>query len=416
MPDKSRPLVISMCFHPEPAGSALPISGLAAWMARNGVAPHVISARPNYPDRIVYEGYRNGERDNDTFHGALVTRLKSRVMVSSGTLGRLITELSFLWALVSFRLRRGHRADVVISVCPSIFTVLGAQLFRARGGRHLAIVHDIQSGLGVSTGRSRLAMAALARLERWVLNRVDGIVTLTSNMGRALQDSGVDTPILVLPPQVDTDSFPDLPESGGRLAVYSGAMGRKQGLELLVQAADVLRSRGSDIRLVLRGQSGVRPELEAMVADLGLTNITFEPLAPEARYHEVMAEACIHLVPQDRAGADFALPSKVYSIMASHRPFIATALPGSPLARLAEESGAGVIVPPSEPELLVDALVDLMENAPLRRELGRSGRDYVERCADSAVVCAQIWRAACGDGPNTTAQENDVFVHGEAKT
>lgn len=386
------PLILSLYFHPEPTGSAPPISDFALWLAERGEAPKVVTARPNYPDRVVFEGYGRGQHDIEDWDGVSVRRLGNFVTKNSGVLGRLVTEGSFMAALAIHRIS-GLKSSAVISVCPSIFVSLIAPVFVSRGGRHLVIVHDIQSGLGEATGASGFAMRLLRRLERAALNRADAIITLSKEMGDALRAIGVTTPIEIAPPQIDVRKYEVSPDPNAQIVVYSGAMGLKQGLHQILDAAQVLQSRGSRVRFVLRGQGGIKADLIAEAQSRGLENVSFEVLAAPDELNTAMALGSVHLVPQAAAGAEFAVPSKVFSIMACSRPFIATAVPGSPLACLAEKSQAGICVPPNTPDALADALEEAMSNDELRESLGRNGRVYVERYVDRSVVCDHIWKA-----------------------
>ncbi|MBK5970197.1 MULTISPECIES: glycosyltransferase [Thiorhodovibrio] len=92
------------------------------------------------------------------------------------------------------------------------------------------------------------------------------------------------------------------------------------------------------------------------------------------------------MVPQDPAGAAFAVPSKIYSIMAAARPFIATAEPGSPLDQLRAASDAFVTCPPNDPTAFADAVERLIADPAERARLGANGRAYVERHAGRAAA------------------------------
>ena len=400
------PLILTLYFHPEPTGSAPPISDFALWLAERGQSPKVLTARPNYPDRVVFDGYRRGEHDEEEWKGVSIRRLQNVITRSSGIVGRLLTEGSFLTALVLHRFSCAKSSQVV-SVCPSILVSLIAPLFVSPGGRHMAIVHDIQSGLGRATGASSFIMRGVSLIERRALNRADVIVTLSPEMADALRAMGVTRRIEIAPPQIDVRRIKVLPDPKAGLVVYSGAMGRKQGLRQILDTAEVLQSRGSSIRFKIQGQGGIKEALIAEATAKALKNIAFEPLVPTDKMSEAMAAASIHLVPQASDGADFAVPSKVFSIMASGRLFVATAHSGSPLARLTEESQAGICVPPDDPEQFADALEVAMKDDALRQRLGENGRASVECNADRSVVCEHIWRTLTSKGPaNDTAQES----------
>ncbi|MEQ8405934.1 MAG: glycosyltransferase family 4 protein [Oceanicaulis sp.] len=392
-------LILSQYFHPEPNGSAPPVTDFAQWLAENGYAPHVITARPSYPERRVYPGYRRGERDRENWRGIAVRRLNAPVTDEPGLGGRLVNEAGFAAALLAARALGEPAHPAVLAVCPSVLAALAAGAFRKKGGRLVVLVHDIQSGLSPLAGGRRVR-GVLRRLERAALNRADHVVTLSERMAEVLRDIGVTTPIDVLPPQLDVAGFQVRPEPQGRTQLlYSGAFGRKQGLDQLIDAASALIRRGAQFDMVLRGAGGVEAELSARIEADGLPHVRIEPLVAREQLCEALGAASVHLVPQAAEGGDFAVPSKVFTIMAAGRPFAATAAPGSPLARLAEESGAGLFAPPGDPDALAGALERLLGDPRLRRAMGEAGRRYVENHVDRSIVCPAL-AAILHDAPD----------------
>ena len=391
-------LILSAYYHPEPTGSAPPISDLSFWLAENGGDVRVATARPSYPAREVFEGYRQGERDAETVRGVRVRRLPAHVSRGSGLLARFRTEFSLFVGLCAGRATgRVRPAHHVIAVCPSVFVVAAANLFRRRGGRSLCVVHDIQSGLarGLKFGAAGLVLGALRRLESWAYNRCDLLVALSEGMASELRELGVRSPIVVLPPQIDVRELTPLPEpaAGAPVLLYSGNLGRKQGLDQVLALAEALLRRDSPARIVIRGEGSERRELERQASERGLTNLAFEDLAPREALARAMAEGVVHLVPQHPEGAVFAVPSKVFSIMGVERPFLATAKPRTPLWEIARASGAGICVEPYDTQALADAAERLLGDPALRRRMAAAGRTYVERNLDREVVCRRLWEA-----------------------
>ncbi len=384
-------LVFSNYYHPEPTGSAPPITDLSLWLGENGLNPDVLAARPSYPRNAVYDGYEAGQRDREVMGGANVRRVASFVAKSRGVVGRLLSEGSFAVAAV---LARSRRYRGVICVCPSVFVVLVAPLFVEKGGRLVAIVHDIQSGLAsnLKFGMSGLLTGVLRRLEAWSLNRCDSLIALSPAMAEELRGIGVRAPIEVIPPQVNVREIrPITRKTGeGALLVYSGNLGRKQGLDQVLELAEVLGRRGAAIDILIRGEGSERASLEDQVSREGLTNVRFADLAPREEISEALGAATLHLVPQTPGGANFALPSKIFSIMAAERAYVATASPGTPLAIVTEQARAGVCVEPHDAEAFADAVERLVADPEACAVLARAGRHYAETTVDREVVCRNI--------------------------
>jgi colanic acid biosynthesis glycosyl transferase WcaI len=388
-------LIVTRHYAPEPTGSAPVMQEIAEWLAAREEAVRVVTVRPSYPGTEIYDGYRDGERDHAWESGVDVIRFPTTPLKGVGLMGRAWPETRFLLQLLAGAATGGVKpADRVISLCPSILTTLGALALVKSKGRHVAVVHDIQSGLGSALGSAtlRIVLPLLRRLELFALNRVDHIVVLSDAMRDVLTGLGVARPISVLPPSIDTKRIlpAHRPLNAPPTLLYSGNLGRKQGLEQLLGLADALAARAPEIKIVIRGEGAMRESLVQSARSRNLANLTFLPLAAKSMLSEALGEGDIHLVPQVARGGDFAVPSKVFAIMSAARPFVATAEANSALAKLAAESGAFVCVAPNSPAEFADAVIALLADPPRRLEMGRRGRAYVEREVDTDVVMRRL--------------------------
>jgi colanic acid biosynthesis glycosyl transferase WcaI len=382
MPDSSRVLFVTRYYWPELIGSAPFSTDIAEWLAAHGRRTTVVSGLPHYPGMSVFPAYLDGG-GCERVAGVDVERLECGPPRTPSALSRILNEAEFLVrglaALASGRLRR-H--EVVLALCPSILSVALAVAARRRNGVCIAVVHDIQSGLAEKLGMvggSRLTRVMRA-CERLVLNRTDLVVVLSAEMKHQLRRIGINTPIEIVPLWVDTEHLqPAPPVDGPPIRVlYSGNLGRKQGLEQVVELARELAQRRTDIEIVVRGNGSQAAELSEEIGRLGLHNIRMVDLQPSEALGSALAAGDIHLVPQRPDAADFAVPSKVFNIMAIGRPFVATALPDSVLWRLQRQSGAFLCVPPDDPPTFAEAVIRLADDSRLRQELGRRGREFVE--------------------------------------
>jgi colanic acid biosynthesis glycosyl transferase WcaI len=375
-------LFVTRYFWPELIGSAPFTSDIADWLSRHGHRMTVLSGLPHYPGTEVFPAYRKGHCDRETIGAVAVERVRSGPPRKSSALARIANEVDFLCKGLSALLRRRvKRHPVVLVLCPSILCVALGIAARRRSGICIAIVHDIQSGLAERLGMGGRKLAAVMRTtERILLNRTDLVVVLSSEMKDHLRSIGVNTPIDVIPLWVDTDQIQpaDSQAHPSVRVLYSGNLGRKQGLGQVVAMAEHLAEARPDIEIVLRGNGNQAGELAAEIAHRGLDNIRLIELEPNETLSTALAAGDIHLVPQNPDAAAFAVPSKIFNIMAVGRPFVATALPGSTLWHLQRRSGAFLCVPPNEPLSFAEAVTRLADDAGMREELGRRGRAFVE--------------------------------------
>lgn len=388
-------LILSQFYWPEEIGSAPYMTDLAEWLVQRGHRVTVVTARPHYPEYRVAAGFENGRHDDSLVRGVTVRRVPTLAGFGGGAAARIVLEgtlfLRLMWRIILGRVPRGRK---VISVCPSVLVVLAASFARRRGGTMVALVHDIQSGLAAGLGMvgGGLLPRVMRVVERLALRRADVVLPLSANMCSALARLGVDGRMESLPVWVDTKKvfpLPPPPDAEPTVA-YMGNLGRKQGLEQVLDCAEILLGRRPGLRIVMRGAGSQAGALRNAAGRRGLANVRFEALVPREKLNEGLGAAHVHVVPQAPAGADFAVPSKAFSIMAAGRPFVATASPGTPLWALERETGAFACAPPGDPAALASELLRLIDAPDLRREMGARGRAFVEARVARDVVLGRL--------------------------
>jgi colanic acid biosynthesis glycosyl transferase WcaI len=248
-------------------------------------------------------------------------------------------------------------------------------------------VHDIESGLAASLQLSRDRLLRVIHLvEKFAFAQPDRLIVLTPEMARQVRNIGVSKKIDVLPIWADLppeDAAPMTPEP---TLMYSGNFGKKQDLHQLLPLLEILQHRLPEIKIVLQGDGSERASVQARVSELELSNTVFTNLVPTQHLSASLQSAWIHLVPQALHTADFAVPSKVITIMAAGRPFLCIAEKGSVLHKLAKVSQAGVCVFPGNTERLFNTVRELISEPSRLMEMGRRGRDYVRRDLDRATI------------------------------
>ena len=166
------------------------------------------------------------------------------------------------------------------------------------------------------------------------------------------------------------------------VALYSGNMGEKQGLEIVLEAAMMLREC-RDIHFVLCGDGAARARLQRQYA--GLENVTWLPLQPVEKLNELLNLADVHLLPQRADVADLVMPSRLLGMLASARPVLATVLADTQVGEVVAQCGE--LSPPGDAHALVQTLQELAGDKLRREKLGAAGRVIVqERFSREAVL------------------------------
>jgi len=157
-------------------------------------------------------------------------------------------------------------------------------------------------------------------------------------------------------------------------------LAERKGLQYLVRACRQLRDAGVAFRCEIVGDGPARPELAALVDELGLGEsvILTGPLPyPEvvARYVRASAFAlpCIIAPNGDRDG----IPNVILEAMAAGVPVVTTPVSGIP--EVIHDGVTGLLVPEADVDSLAAAITRLLGDADLRLRLGHEARQFVER-------------------------------------
>lgn len=399
-----RILFYGLNFFPEPVGVGKFTGEMVRWLVARGHRVKILCAPPYYPDWRVGAGYSARRYRSETIHGA--TALRCPVWIPKDPSGgqRILHLCSF--ALSSFlpmlRQRRWH-PDVIVVIAPPLLGAVAALLSaRLTGARAWLHIQDFEVDAAFELGliKSKMLRRLGFSMERALLHRFDRVSTISETMvQRALSKTAGKPGCACFPNWVDTAKiFPlDRPSAFRRalgiprdciVLLYAGSMGAKQGLELILEAARDLQD-SPRYRFVMAGSGSTYDGLRRAAAPLH--NMFWLPLQPDAELNELLNLADVHLLPQKAQAADLVMPSKLSGMLASGRPIIATAHPGTEVARVVE--AAGLVVEPGCVDCIVAAIRRLGENALLRRKLGAAARAYATEMLEQDQVLVGFERA-----------------------
>ena len=398
-------LLHGLNFTPELTGIGKYTGEMAEWLAAAGHEVRVVTAPPYYPAWKVSAGHRNSWH-TETWKGAAVWRTPLYVPAKPGGLKRLLHLASFAASSLPVMLRQAlWRPDVVWVVEPAFMCAPGAWLTaRLSGAKAWLHVQDfeVDAAFDMNLIRGERLKRWAGTAERWLKQRFDVVSTISGRMReRALSKELQPGRVLSFPNWVDIGAISPLTAASSYrqelglapdavVALYSGNMGGKQGLEILAELAQRLAGY-LQLQFVFCGNGAGRADLEQQCAGMG--NVRFLDLQPLERLSELLGLADIHLLPQRADAADLVMPSKLTGMLASGRPVVATASPHTELGRVVSQgAGCGLIVPPEDAAAMANAVMALADDPVLRAQMGASGRAYAERELDRDEVLGRFER------------------------
>jgi colanic acid biosynthesis glycosyl transferase WcaI len=394
-----RILIHGINFSPELTGIGKYSGEMAEWLAARGHEVRVVTAPPYYPQWRIAEGHANRwTADGGEPGHPRVYRCPLWVPSRPSGFKRVVHLASF--ALSSLPVMLGQafwKPDVVLAIEPPLFCAPQAWLVaRLAGAKSWLHIQDfeIDAAFGLGILGSKPVKRLVLSFERALLRRFDRVSTISEKMLEKLDDKGVTADDGILFPNwVDTEEIRPLGEAGAFraslglgaaqcVALYSGNMGEKQGLEVVLEAAMRLEENPG-IRFVLCGDGAARERLQQQYG--GLRNVSWLPLQPADRLNELLNLADVHLLPQRADAADIVMPSRLLGMMASARPVLATATPSTQVGRIVAR--CGLLSPAGDVPGFVAALQKLAGDPALRGELGAAGRAIArERFSMEAVL------------------------------
>jgi colanic acid biosynthesis glycosyl transferase WcaI len=377
-----RILIVGLNYAPEQVGIAVYTTGMAEALALKGHEVRVVAGQPYYPGWRIMAGFSAWSWSKRTENGVTITRVPHYIPNQPTGKKRVIHHATFAASSLLPALWQGAvwRPDVVLAVAPSL---IGAPVARLAaffaGARNWLHIQDFEVEAAFAAGllKQGARLEKLARgFERWVLGSFDRVSAISPEMCRRLVAKGVPNErVTEFRNWADVDAIrPSLSPSPYRdlwnietphVALYSGNIANKQGIEVVIEAARLLEGR-RDLTFVICGDGPKLGSLRELAE--GLSNVQFRDLQPKERLNDLMGLATIHLLPQLAGAADLVLPSKLANMLASGRPVIATAMDGTGLAR--ELDGCGEIVSPEDPQALASAVSSLLDDAQKRHEYG----------------------------------------------
>ncbi len=384
-------LIYGINFAPEPTGIGKYSGEMAAWLANAGHEIRVIAAPPYYPAWSIGEGYSRWRSVEQRWSDNVrVWRAPLWVPKRPSGLKRLVHLASFaLLSLPALARQLAWKPEVVLVVAPAL-ACAPAGLIAARMSGAKAWLHiqdfEVDAAFRMGLLKGELGQKLINVGERWLLRRFNRVSTISGRMMSLLRSKEVPaTRTVMFPNWVDIDAITPMRRPSAYraelgipddavVALYSGSMGAKQGLELLPSAAQALQERLPQLYFVFCGDGVFKPTIERECA--GLKNVRLLPLQPACRLGELLGLADIHLLPQDAKAADLVMPSKLTGMLSSGRPVVTTAHPGTELAAVV--GGCGIVVKPNDVTAFVEALETLATSEAKRAALGTAARIYAE--------------------------------------
>lgn len=401
-------LVVTQYFYPE----SFRINDVVTSLVQKTVCVDVLTGKPNYPEGEIFEGYTALGVQCEPWNGANVFRvpvLPRGVKKAWRLVANYISFVLFGLVFGSWMLR-GRRYDVIFVYAPSPILQAIPALFLGWLKRCPVIlwVQDLWPESLSATGhvRNRYIITAVRQIVRFIYRHTDLLMVQSKAFEEPVRELAPGRPIVYYPNSVD-DTFA-LPAKGeqptvagmgeGFSVLFAGNIGAAQAVEVIVEAASLLREY-ADIHFVVLGEGSRRDWMRKEAQRRELNNLHLPGRFPVETMPGFMQKASALLVTlADQEIFKATVPSKVQAYLAAGRPILAC-LNGEG-ANIITSAGAGLAVPAENGRALADAILYLYRMPSNEREaMGARGRlHYAQHFAHDMLIDQLIGhlQSVCG--------------------
>lgn len=329
-------LIYSLDFYPDHSGISIYSTDFAKYCKENNLDVTVITGFPFYPD------WKKNKTDQfqffrtDVYDNIKILRGYIYVPKKPSSSKRIIHELSFL-LFAFFNSFFVKKPDFVIAfTTPVLLGALASFMNRFWKAKLIINVQDFQIEAATSLGmlKESTLLKYLEKIEKWSYNNATYVSSISQSMVALIAEKKNITKekILFWPNWIDNIPTDKPIEKGvfrrkigvslgKKIIAYAGNIGKKQGLESLVDLAFDFKEN-TDVIFLIIGNGAASPEIEEYAATKKLSNLQFFPFLNSEEYQYFLKDIDLFFIPQIKIPFDVYFPSKLLGIMSVGVPLI----------------------------------------------------------------------------------------------
>lgn len=315
----------------------------------------------------------------EEFDGITWVWLKTSPYKSNG-ISRGLNMLSFAFSFWLAALRQ-PRPDVLVGSSVHPFApVATLVLGKLWGVKAVTEIRDLWPSSLVDAGMPANSpiVTMFSLIEKLLYRQSDALISVLPNAFSRYTSLGAKLEnIFVVPNGTGLALEERAARTGAKRFAYLGSLGYNNKLSTLVEAAEILARKDSEISLSIIGDGPERAELVALIDAKGLSNIKVEPPIPKqelGRVFDCFDGFVVHSLklPVHQFGISF---NKLFDYMAGGRPVVFAAVAAN---NAVEEAGCGLSIEPEDPEAMAAAILELSSKSPQELlAMGKRGQDYI---------------------------------------
>ena len=317
-------LVVCQYYYPE----TVRITDICEEFVKRGHEVDVVTGVPNYPMGIIFEGYRHGERRNETVNGVNVYRCFT-VGRRSGFIFRILNYYSYAFSSTRYaaKLKKEYDAVLVNQLSPVMMACAGVKYKKKHNKKLVYYCLDLWPESLVAGGvkRGGIVYRIFNRISAGLYKKADRILVTSKDFITYLENQfGIEADKLSYLPQYAEDMFKptERVQKDTVDLTFAGNIGVMQSVETIIRAAGELKDI-DNLRFNIVGDGISLENCKNLAKELAAENVVFhgrKPLEEMADFYK-NADAMLVTLADDPL-ISMTIPGKVQTYMAAGKPVI----------------------------------------------------------------------------------------------
>lgn len=388
-------LVISQYFHPE----EFRINDIATEWVKRGYRVTVLTGIPNYPMGKFFKGYSWFRKRHEVWRGIDIIRIPLTARGHT-PVGMIINYFSFVLSGWFWNQFTNIEADIVFSfeVSPMTQVKVGCRYAKKHKVPHYLYIQDLwPENVETVTGiHSKAVIDPINRMVDKIYKQTDWILVTSPSFIEAIVNRKVpvDKRKVHYWPQyaeelyhpVEKRVIPEVCNDDTFKIVFTGNIGKAQGLDILPKAAELLK--GKKVKFVIVGDGRYLDELVKEIDERGVGNLFIMiPRQPSEKIPEILSVCDAGFISfTNELLWSMTIPAKLQSYMACGIPIVASAQ--GETKRVIEDARCGICTDLGDPVALAEGIRHIM-NSDIAL-MGTNARKYYEKNFEKKMLMDRI--------------------------
>ncbi len=372
-------LVVCQYYTPEP----FRISDICEELVKRGHEVTVVTGVPNYPEGIIYEGYRKRGKRRENVNGVEVHRCFT-IGRRTGTIFRFLNYYSYAissWLHIN-SLKDSFDVVFVNQLSPVMMAYAGIRAKKKWKIPMVLYCLDLwpESLVAGDVSKDSKIYKIFYQISKYIYRMADQILVTSRMFSQYFEEQfGISKEKVQYLPQYAEEIFCENELEVRKDTIdltFAGNIGTVQSVDTIIKAASILKDKYTNLRWHIIGGGVELDNMKKLADELQLTNVIFygRRSVEEMPKYYAMSDAML-VTLKDESVLSMTLPGKVQSYMAAGKPIIG-AINGE-TAQVIEEAGCGYCCEAEDAEGLAKCVEQLIHHAN-KVELGEVAQKYYE--------------------------------------